>query len=73
MSLWDCACGSGEYFAETDPIGRLVVDSKTKMAKLVEGNYRLLIMMLCEGGFFTGKVTETTIADGKGSMLSIFF
>ena len=46
------SCGPCEYFAETDPIGRLVVDSKTKTAKLVEGNDRLLNMMLREGGFF---------------------
>ena len=67
------SCGSDEYFTETDPIGQLVVDSKTKMAKLVEGNHRLLIMILRGGGFFPVKVTETTIADGKGSISSIPF
>ena len=38
--------GSGEYLTKPDPIGRLVVDSKTKMAKLVEGKYRLLGFLL---------------------------
>ena len=67
------SCDSNEYFTETDPIGQLVVDSKTKMATLVEGNYRLLIMILRVGGFFPVKVTETTNADGKGSISSIPF
>ena len=40
--------GSGEYLTKPDPIGRLVVDSKTKMSKLVEGKYRLL-------GFFLSR------------------